>query len=222
MDRLKDLYQEIKRLISSRTLDAVIGPAIFLLAYSGAGLARAIFYSFLFSLATAFIRYQRKETSAYAFLGLAGSLITAGLAYLSNNLNNFFLGGILSNGGLFLLALLSMVIRRPLAALASHLSHAWPLDWYRRADVSPAYRQVTIFWALYFLLRFAIQLFFFQEALFSDLVLARTVLGWPATLLVLISSYFYGGYRLRKLGGPSVEEYKQMSPPPYQGQSKGF
>ena len=46
--------------------------------------------------------------------------------------------------------------------------------------------------------------------------------GWPATILLLIASYLYGTWRLRKLGGPSVEEFKAGTEPPWEGQQRGF
>jgi hypothetical protein len=38
----------------------------------------------------------------------------------------------------------------------------------------------------------------------------------------LIASYLYGTWRLRNLGGPSVEEFKSGAEPPWEGQQRGF
>jgi hypothetical protein len=40
--------------------------------------------------------------------------------------------------------------------------------------------------------------------------------------MVLVASYIYGIWRLRQLGGPGVEEYKEDKKPPWKGQSRGF
>ena len=44
----------------------------------------------------------------------------------------------------------------------------------------------------------------------------------PATMILLIVSYLYGTWRLRNLGGPSVEEFKSGTEPPWEGQQRGF
>ena len=41
-------------------------------------------------------------------------------------------------------------------------------------------------------------------------------------VLLLIVSYLYGTWRLRSLGGPSVEEFKSGAEPPWEGQQRGF
>lgn len=47
-------------------------------------------------------------------------------------------------------------------------------------------------------------------------------LGLPVTISVLVLSYIYGVWRLKKLGGPGIEEYRKKSPRPWKGQMKGF
>jgi hypothetical protein len=47
-------------------------------------------------------------------------------------------------------------------------------------------------------------------------------MGWPATILLLAVSYLYGTWRLRNLEGPSVEEFREETEPPWEGQQRGF
>lgn len=48
------------------------------------------------------------------------------------------------------------------------------------------------------------------------------LLGWPVTIVVLVLSYVYGIWRLRKLRGPGVDEFITGKQPPYRGQTRGF
>jgi UPF0716 family protein affecting phage T7 exclusion len=48
------------------------------------------------------------------------------------------------------------------------------------------------------------------------------VTGWPLTVLLLILTYVYGLWRLQRLGGPSVDEFRAAAPPPWVGQRRGF
>ena len=115
-----------------------------------------------------------------------------------------------------------MLIGKPLAAWASHLSRGWPLKWFWRDDIKPAYREVTIFWALYFGIRLIIQLNLFLSEAVLNLAWINIILGWPAITMVLVISYIYGIWRLNNLEGPGVEEFKKGKKPPWNGQSRGF
>jgi hypothetical protein len=146
----------------------------------------------------------------------------AGLALLTQNAANYFIPGLISSAVLLALAIGSLIIGKPLAAWASHLTRGWPLDWFWRADVKPAYREVTWMWLFFIAGRFVIQLSLFQRGQTGQLAWANTLLGWPVTIVVLVVSYIYGIWRLRKLGGPGVEEFQAGKEPPWKGQTRGF
>jgi hypothetical protein len=121
-----------------------------------------------------------------------------------------------------LAALTSLILGKPLAAWASHLTRGWPLDWFWRDDVRPAYSEVTWAWMIFFLLRLGLQLTLYLQGQVSTLAWTESLLGWPVTLIILVSSYIYGIWRLRQLGGPGVDEFIAQTPPPWQGQTRGF
>lgn len=118
--------------------------------------------------------------------------------------------------------LVSLMIGKPVAAWLSHLTRGWPLEWFWRADVKPAYREVTWIWALLIAARLGIQVYLFQRGDAAALAWANTLLGWPVTIAVLVLSYIYGIWRLRSLGGPGVHEFRAGKNPPWEGQTRGF
>ena len=127
------------------------------------------------------------------------------------------------NGGFAVaLALVSLVIRKPMVAWTSFLARRWPLDWYWHERVRPAYSEVTVVWILFFALRLFWQVMLFRGNNVGQLALVNTLTGWPATVVLLIVSYLYGTWRLARLGGPSVEEFRNNVPPPWQSQRRGF
>ena len=77
-------------------------------------------------------------------------------------------------------------------------------------------------WVVFFGLRLLFQFNLFQDAAASLLGIVQLLAGWPATIILLIVSYLYGTWRLRNLGGPSVEEFKSGAEPPWEGQQRGF
>jgi hypothetical protein len=118
--------------------------------------------------------------------------------------------------------LVSLVIRKPMVAWTSFLARRWPLDWYWHERVRPAYTEVTLAWVLFFALRLFWQVMLFRGNNVGQLALVNTLTGWPATVVLLIVSYLYGTWRLARLGGPSVEEFRNNVPPPWQSQRRGF
>jgi hypothetical protein len=158
----------------------------------------------------------------YAGIGMAGVVVAAGLSWSLGRAEAYFLPGIVSNAFTILLCLVSVVVRRPMVALTSHLARRWPARWYRHPKVRPAYDEVTLAWATFFSLRLAAQVVLFRRGSAGTLAVVQFLTGWPSTVLLLAVSYLYGLRRLRALGGPSVEEFKTGSPPPWSGQPRGF
>jgi antibiotic biosynthesis monooxygenase (ABM) superfamily enzyme len=96
------------------------------------------------------------------------------------------------------------------------------MAWFQRKDIMPAYKQVTLIWAILFTLRGVLQLNLYLKGSVGALAFTNLILGFPFTATVLLISYVYGLYKLQKLKGPSVDEFISGKEPPYQGQKKGF
>jgi len=222
MVKRKEILEEIHSVISGKTLDAIFPPLFFVLINSILGLDMAVIASVALAIILTVIRLMRKQNWKYALGGLAGVLLASGLAYLTRNPALYFIGPVLSSALLLFLTLTSLLIGKPLAAWASHLSRGWPLKWYWRRDVKPAYREVTWFWAVLIMIRLLIQFSLLQLGDVTRIAWVNILLGWPVTLFVLVASYVYGIWRLGQLGGPGVDEYKEGKKPPWIGQSRGF
>jgi len=222
MNKLLELKDEIKTVLSGSTIDAILPPIVFVLINNIAGIIAAIISALSLSLILGIKRILKKESWKYAFGGFIIVSLASGLALITKNASNYFIGAAAGSGVFFLIAAISLIIGKPMAAYASHLSRGWPLDWFWRKDVKPAYKEVTIFWGLFFLMRLGIQINLILKANPDQLVWANTLLGWPVTLIILISSYIYGTWRLKNLGGPGVDEFIEGKEPPWEGQKKGF
>lgn len=67
-----------------------------------------------------------------------------------------------------------------------------------------------------------IQFIIFKEGNLVKLGWANILLGFPTTLGVLILTLIYGIWRLKNLGGPGIDEFREGKEPPWIGQRKGF
>lgn len=218
----KEILDELRLVVTGKTLDALLPPLVFALTNGFWGLNRAVLVALSLSLLMGLRRLLLGQKVTYALGGFLVVGLASGLALITRNASNYFVSSAITSGTLLTAALASLLMGKPLAAWASHLSRGWPLDWFWRKDVKPAYREVTLFWAAFFALRFSVQLVLLRSGDALRLAWANTLLGWPVTGTVLIISYVYGIWRLHNLGGPGVDEYQKGVHPPWRGQVRGF
>ena len=219
-----ELLEEIRTVFTGLNsfFDAILPPIIFLLINGLVGFQAAMWSALILSAGIAILRIVRKQSLTYALAGVGSVAVAIGLARYLGKSEGFFLPGLISGSMTLLLTILSLVIRRPMVAWTSYIARRWPLDWYWHPQVRPAYSEVTFAWVIFFAARLLLQFALFENQDVNSLALTNFVTGWPATILLLIFSYLYGTWRLAQLSGPSVEEYRNNVPPPWQSQRRGF
>ena len=218
---LKDLYAEITGFIKGKTIDAIIPSILFVSLNAIFGLVLGIFGSLVFSISLILFRIYQKKDIKYGLVGLVMLIIASGLSLLTNNPKTYFLPDLITNLLIVIGILFSFIFRKPFAAYASHLTRAWPLEWYWRLDIKPAYLEVSIIWFIFFTFKSIIQIVnLFGSNINSSFI--NLLLGFPFTLIVMSISYIYGIFRLKQLKGPSVYEFIQNKEKPFKGQTKGF
>jgi len=224
MSKLRELVEEFRAVFGGRrhVLDSILPPLVFLLVNALVGLEPAAWSALALALAVTGLRLVRGQPWRYALGGLGAVLVAVLVARLLGRAEGYFLPQIVTGGFTVLACVISVVVGRPLVAWTSHLARRWPLDWYWHPQVRPAYSEVTLAWAVFFALRLLFQLSLFRDQAAGLLAVANILTGWPATIALLVLSYLYGTWRLRRLGGPSVEEFEAHAQPPWTGQRRGF
>ena len=222
-DKARELLEEFRAVAGKvGLLDTILPPILFLLLNGLAGFTAAMIGALGLSVLIALLRLRRGQSLLYALAGMGSVGLAIALALLLGRSEGFFLPGIVNGGLTIALALVSLLICKPMVAWTSYLARRWPLDWYWHEKVRPAYTEVTRAWIIFFALRLLWQVTLFQGQDVSQLALVNTLTGWPATIVLLIVSYLYGTWRLAQLQGPSVEEFNNNTPAPWQGQRRGF
>jgi hypothetical protein len=222
-EKVRELLEEF-RAVTGRVglLDTILPPVLFLLLNGLAGFNAAMIGALGLSLVIAVLRLRRGQSLLYALAGLGSVGLAIAFALLLGRSEGFFLPGIVNGGLTVALALVSLLIRKPMVAWTSYLARRWPLDWYWHERVRPAYSEVTVAWLIYFTAKLFWQVSLFRGNAVDELTLVNTLTGWPATIALLIASYLYGTWRLAQLRGPSVEEFRIGAPAPWSGQRRGF
>jgi hypothetical protein len=225
MSKLKEIQEELRIVFSSqgiKVVDSLVPLLLFLILNLVLDEHIALSLAVGIGFVILFFRLVKRERLRPALTGIIIVVLAYGFILLSGSTAGIFIPGLISGGITVLLCLGSVVIRKPLAAWTSHLTRRWPLEWYWHSRIRPAYSEVTLIWAAAFTLRIALEYWTAIGESISLIGLVKIALGWPYTILVLVASYFYGIWRLGRLGGPSVEEFKNATAPPWKGQNRGF
>ena len=220
----RELLDELRTVFAGRNsfLDAILPPIIFLVINGMVSFQAAMWSALSVSVVIAISRIIRKQSLLYALAGVGSVAVAIGIAWVLGKSEGFFLPGLISGSMTLLLTILSLVIRRPMVAWTSYLARRWPLDWYWHPLVRPAYSEVTFAWTVFFAARLFLQFSLFQNENVNLLAFTNFITGWPATILLLVFSYLYGTWRLTQLRGPSVDEFRNDTPAPWQSLGRGF
>lgn len=222
--KLQELVDEFRTVVigESNLADTVIPTVLFLIANGVFGLEYAMWASLVMALVITVMRLWRRQPLQYAIGGVASVLFAILLSRLLGRAEGYFLPAIANGAIVFIVTLGSVIVRRPLVAWTSYLARRWPLEWYWHPRVRPAYSEVTLVWAVIFGLRLWWQILLFRAENPEVFAAFTTLGGWPTTVVLLVLSYLYGTWRLKQLAGPSVDELKAGTPPPWTGQQRGF
>ena len=221
--KVRELLDELRTVVGNvGLLDMILPPVLFLMLNGLAGFNVAMIGALGTDFLIAVLRLRRKQSLIFSLGGMASVGLAIALAYLLGRSEGYFLPGIVNGVLVIALAVVSLAIGKPMVAWTSYLARRWPLDWYWHTRVRPAYTEVTLVWIVFFALRLFLQVMLYQGRNVSQLALVNALTGWPATIVLLIVSYLYGTWRLTTLNGPSVEEFRNNIPEPWQGQQRGF
>ena len=220
----KELVEEFRSVFSGSNslLDSFLPPLLFLVINAIFGFQQALWASLGIGMVITALRLLRRQKIAFALGGLGVALFAIGLRYFLNSSKAFFLPTLINDSLIMLALLVSIIVNRPAVAFTSAFTRRWPLNWYWHEQIRPAYVEVTYIWVVYYALKILILYLVYRQGNLYRLAIISFISGWPALILLLIFSYIYGQNRLRKLKGPSVQEFIQNIPPPWQSQKRGF
>jgi hypothetical protein len=222
--RSREILEELHTVFAGRgnLVDTIIPPLVFLVLNPLLGSNIALWGALGAAGVFGGYRLIKRQPLGYALVGVGLVILSVILAKVLGSSAGFFLPDLITGAITVGLCFGSVVFKRPMVAWTSAIARRWPWDWYWHDQVRPAYSEVTLAWGVFFGLRLIIQVRLYQAGATQTLGWTQLLTGWPATLVLLVASYLYGVWRLGKLRGPSVAEFKAGTPPPWEGQKRGF
>ena len=130
-------------------------------------------------------RLIRRQAATQALVGLAGVVLSAVLALMSNKPEDNFVVGMVTNGVYGLVFLLSIVIGWPLIGVVVGLVRSEGTTWRQNRHHKRVYMGVTALWVGMFSLRLAIEVPLYLAGNIAGLATAKLILGLPLYVPVL-------------------------------------
>jgi Protein of unknown function (DUF3159) len=185
--------EELVRHELGRTLGGVRGMVEAALPFVGFTIAwvvsRALYPSIGVALGIALVlavvRLVQHSSLKFVAQAVVPTAIAAVIATRTGRAEDVFLPGILYNGGLAVVSLLTVAVRRPLVGFVVGAALEDPTGWIRDRALVRMSSRLTLVLAVPYVLRFVVQLPLFLAHQVVWLAVAKVVLGWPLLLAAL-------------------------------------
>lgn len=190
-------------------MDGVVPPVLFVGVNALTNVKTAAYVAGTFGILVAVYRLIRRQKINYVAGGLLGLGLSIFLAVRSGKASSYFLPNTIIGlvyGGV---ALLSVLVARPLSAFLSRTLEDKPKNWYRLPRVRRSHQLVTGTWALFFLARSAFRLMLINQGREGELAATAVLLGFPAIAALTVGSWAFLRWRH---GNEPVPEYMVTEP----------
>ena len=144
-------------------------------------IAAAVVTAFLLAL----IRLIQRQSVKYVVQAVIPTVIAALIATRTGRAQDVFLPGILYNGALAVLSLVTVAIRKPLVGFIIGAAVGDATGWTKDRGLVNMTSKLTLVLAVPYVARFVIQLPLFLAGQVVWLGIAKVVLGWPMLIAAL-------------------------------------
>jgi hypothetical protein len=133
----------------------------------------------------AVVRLVQRSSLKFVAQAVVPTAIAAIIATRTGRAEDVFLPGILYNGALAALSLVTVAVRRPLVGFVVGAALQDPTGWIKDRGLVRMSTRLTLVLAVPYVLRFVVQLPLFLAGQVVWLGVAKVVLGWPLLLAAL-------------------------------------
>lgn len=155
------------------------------------------------------IRLAQKQSLKYVAQAIFPTAIAAIVASRTGRAEDAFLPGILYNGALAAISVLTIVIRKPLVGFVIGAATGDPTSWMKDRGLVKMTSKLTAILAVPYVLRFVIQMPLYLAGKVIWLGAAKVALGWP----LLLAALFVIGLLLSKGKTPMEGSVLQSTGP---------
>lgn len=161
---------------------------VFVVVNVVAGLEPALYAALGTGVAVLVWRLARRDPVQPAISGLLGVGVCAVVARQTGEARGFYLPGLLYSAFLGLAALVSMIVRWPLAGVIWHAVNSRGTAWRSDPRLLRAYTLATGIWAAVFAARVVVQGLLYDANAETWLGIARLAMGYPLVALAILAT----------------------------------
>ena len=133
----------------------------------------------------AVIRLIQRQSIKYVVQAVIPTAIAVLIATRTGRAQDVFLPGIIDNGALAVLSIVTVAIRKPLVGFIIGAAVGDPTGWTRDSGLVKMTSKLTLVLAVPYVARFVIQLPLFLAGQVVLLGIAKVILGWPLLIAAL-------------------------------------
>ena len=164
------------------------------------------------ALLLALIRLIQRQSIKYVIQAVVPTAIAVLIATRTGRAEDVFLPGILYNGALAMLSIITVVIRRPLVGFIIGAAVGDPTGWTKDRGLVRMTSKLTLVLAVPYITRFVIQLPLFLAGQVVWLGIAKVVLGWPLLIAALtVIGFMLSKGRTPMEGSPLISSRDQTA-----------
>ena len=151
-------------------------------------------------------RLVRRENLQPAISGFIGVAIGAGIAWATGDAKGYFLYGIWMSLVFAVVFVVSMIARWPMVGVIWLGINGHSTAWRKVAGARRNYQVATAAWTVVFLARFIVQRHFYNIDATDALGIAKILMGWPLTAVVVIVTVW-----MVKRAGRAIEDHEKRT-----------
>lgn len=198
--------------------DSSIPSLVFVIAFtlSKYDIQFAAILAVISGIILAIFRLIKGEAIRFVLAGFVGIALAAFIATRTGRAEDFFLPGLIFNGGYALVYLISIFINWPLIGLILETATGNGTGWRKDKVKLSAYKRASFIWVLMFTLRLIVQLPLYLFGAVVALGIVKTAMGFPLFILAVYLSWLM----LKKYGIDLKDMTKAFGKKPSANQDK--
>lgn len=167
------------------------------------------------AVVAAVVRLLQRQSLRYVAQAVVPTAIAALVASRTGRAEDIFLPGILYNGALALLSVVSVAVRAPLVGFIVGAATGDPTGWLKDRGIVRMTSKLTLVLAVPYVTRFVLQLPLFLAGNIVLLAVAKVALGWPLLVaaLAVIGVLLSRGRTPIEDASPDVPEGERLGEP---------
>ena len=199
-------------------VDSALSPAVFVGVNLVWGLTPAAVAALALAVAIMAYRLTKRQDVTYAVGGVIGTGVAVFIALKTGSTEGFFWPKVVTNTVIFAVLAASVAFKKPAIGFLMETVLQAPSAWWQHPRVRPALAEWTLVWALSAAVKAVVYLLLILAGRDGALLGVSVAFGYPLTAALGFGGYVYIRWRLKRLGAPPMDAFREPATAPARAQ----